>query len=303
MLKRFFLHFSILFFFAKAHAHFFIEASGLYWQANQEGLGYAVKSLPKSKVENLDFDWDFGFRLGLGYRMGHDDWGCLLRYTTFQTHTNHDAHVSGDEVLYPLWLIPSTEIPFADSAHAHWRLHLGLGDLLLDKSFEVSKGFSLKPEIGVRGGSVRQKYYVEYSGRTFSSDEIVHMKNKYFGVGPIGSLMAQWKFGKGWSVFGRGGFSLLLGEFYIHQDEYAGKEKLLGLHDEFWSTAAILELAAGIRWQPLKRLQLALGWDQSIFFSQNQMVHFTDVSAQGVFVGNQGDLSVSGLELEMRFVF
>jgi hypothetical protein len=94
----------------------------------------------------------------------------------------------------------------------------------------------------------------------------------------------------------------------VHQDEYANKEKLLGVHNIFLSSAAELDNSAGIRWRHcfqgiLKRLELAIAWDQLLFFSQNQFLHFTNPHTRSVFFANQGDLAVSGIEFYMCFDF
>lgn len=266
---------------------------------------------PHAKVENPSFEWDVGFKLGLGYRFPHDRWDLLLQVTSFQTHTDHEKKVGDNEVLFPLWQASTVDgLFFAKEAKIHWRLHLGLVDLTLCKLYKVTDSLFLTPEMGIRGGPIRQKYYLEYKGEDFSArgDEIIHMKNKFFGVGPKLGLLGQWAFGRGFSLCANTVLSLLFGEFYVHQDEYVGKEKLLGVHDVFSSTAAIFEARVGMCWKrcfqgALKRLTLGVAWDELLFFSQNQLLHFTNANAKGVFFANQGDLSISGVEFNMRFDF
>jgi hypothetical protein len=323
MFRFFILYLSTGLFFCHCHSEdggkrgFFTDAALLYWKAHETGLSFAVDSAsiaklaPHAKVENPEFEWDFGFKIGLGYCFPHDRWGLQLQWTSFQTHTDDERQARDGDVLFPLWQKSSADSPFfAEEAKVHWRLHLGLVDLMLNKFYEVSKSFFLTPEVGIRSGSVRKKYYLDYSGGSFSSggDEIVHMKNKFFGVGPNMGVLGQWFLGKGFSLFAQSLFSLLFGEFYLHQDEYAGKEKTLGVHDLFWSTAAIIDLGAGLCWQHcfpgvLKRLVLELAWDELLFFAQNQLLHFASADAPGVFFANQGDLYVSGIEFKMRFDF
>ncbi len=296
---------------------FFTDAALLYWKAHEAALSFAVDSdsllklAPHAKVENPTFEWDFGFKLGLGYRFPHDRWNLQLQFTSFQTHTDNETKARNGNVLFPLWQKSTTGgLFFAEEAKVHWRLHLGLVDLTLSKCYEVSKTFFLTPDVGIRAGSVRQKYYLDYYGGNLpnGADEIIHMKNKYFGIGPNLGLIGQWSLGGGFSLCAHSLFSVLFGEFYLHQDEYAGKEKLLGVHDIFPSSAAMIDLGAGVCWQrcfhgALKRLKLELAWDELLFFSQNQLLHFTSAGAPGVFFANQGDLFVSGIEFIMRFDF
>ncbi len=317
MLKIVFLYLTTCFFFCQGYSEFYIDASGLYWRAHENGLAYALRSssnhklAPNSEIENPDFDWDFGFRIGLGYRFSNE-YDLLAQFTSLQTHANNDLFAHHGEVLFPSWQKPTEGGPdFAKHVHTHWRLHLGIVDLLLAKRFQVSSYFAIIPQAGVRAGSIRQKYYLDYFGGSFiDGEEIVHMKNKFFGVGPNAGLVAEWGLGKGFSLFGKSLFSLLFGHFYLHQNNYArgGKERPLGVRDFFSATGPVIDFTAGLSWKRcfdgrLKQIWLALAWDELLCFSQNQLLRFTSAGSEGAFFSNQGDLFVSGAELAMRFDF
>lgn len=293
---------------------FFTHAAIFYWQAHEEGLSYAVKSLstnklaPKSKIINPEFEWDFGFQLGIGYRIPHDRWNLELQFSSFQTHADEEKEQDG-QVLFPVWQKAAAAGPFfSEITKMHWRLHLGLVDLMLSKCCEMTKSLFLIPQMGIRVGSIRQKYSVEYSGGNFLMDEFIHMKNKYFGIGPSVGILGKWQLGKGFGLVAKSAWSLLFGEFYLHQDEYAGKEKLLGVHSILSSSKPGLENSLGVCWQhffqgAIKRLELKIVWDELFFFSQNQLMHFVDPQIQGIFVSRQGNLAISGVEFNMRFDF
>jgi hypothetical protein len=322
MVKYFISHLIILSFFFHTHAEepqragFFFQAAALYWQAEEGGLAYAVKSgssgqlSSHSSVENPKFDWDFGFKVGIGYRVSHDEWNLGLQFTSFQTHTDAEKKAQGEEVFFPIWQTSAVGFDSADVVKMHWRLHLGLIDAKLSKPFYATKSVVLIPELAVRTGWIRQKFNLEYLGGDFpvGENEVIHMKNKFWGIGPMAGLLGEWEIACGFSLFAEGAASLLFGEFYLHQDDdtLGSGERLLGLHDIFRSTAPILEGSAGLRWQHLyagsmKRVALELCWDQLLFFSQNQLLRFVD--AQGHFFSNQGDLSIAGVQLGARFDF
>ena len=304
----------LLFFHAHAvelpHRGFFGQASLLYWQAEENGLAYAIKSTSpthvKGSAQNIPFDWDVGFNVGLGYRIPHDTWACLLQFTSLQTHS--DQEQSGS-VFFPLWALPTSF--YADHVKAHWRLHLGLIDLLLSKPFTPTPTLTLTPFLGLRYGSLRQKFNIDYLGGTFPPlEEIsIRMKNKFEGIGPYAALAADYALPKNFSLFAKGAFSLLYGEFYLHQDEdtLGTKQKLLGNHFIFRTTAPFLETTAGLRWHhsftTLKKLTLDLAWDQNLYFSQNQLLRFLDSTSQGLILSNQGDLSIAGVHFTFRLDF
>lgn len=300
-------------------AGFFTDASVLYWQAEEGGLTYAVKSpssvrlAPDAKAENPHFGWDFGFKAGIGYRFAHDRWEMELHYTSLQTHTDAEKKAKDGDVFFPIWQKPVSQVSnFADEVKMHWRLHLGLLDLNLSKPFYATPTLLLTPQLGIRAGWIRQKFNIEYRGGNFApgEDELIRMKNKYWGLGPKMGLLGDWVMGRGFALFAQGAFSLLYGEFYLHQDEdtLGTKEKLLGIHSIFRAFAPIIEGTAGIRWQrvfsgSLNRVSIELAWDQLLFFSQNQLLRFVSTRAQGQIVSNQGDLSLAGVQLGARFDF
>lgn len=297
---------------------FFAKTGVLYLQAQEEGLSYAIESaspkrLKKAETKGFDFEWDFGFYVGLGYRIPHDCWECLLQFTSLQTHADAHKYAEGHHVLFPVWHTPfSASSAFADQARAHWRLHFGLIDLLLNKPISVTQTLTLTPKAGLRWGAVRQKYNIEYRGGSFPRDKeiLIRMKNKFWGIGPTLGSGLDFALGSGWSLFGDAAFSLLYGEFYLHQDgdTLGGKSKLLGNHCIYRSLAPILDGSAGLRWQrpfsgSLKRLTLQLSWDQLLLFSQNQLLRFVSDTNPGTMICNQGDLSIGGVQLRAAFDF
>jgi hypothetical protein len=296
---------------------FFTEGGLHYWQAEEGGLSYAIESsselLLKGQVKRPSFEWDFAFDVGLGYRVPHDTWEVLLAFTSFQTHTDAEVEADSGNSLLPVWLMHGDQSgSFAEEAKMHWRLHLGLLELDLSKVWQVTDTLRVTPLIGIQMGSVRQKFNLEYLGGSFTrvGDALVRMKNKYLGLGPKVGLLGSYEFSRHFALFGKGAVSLLYGEFYIHQDEDAleGEEKWLGIHEVYRAPAVILDIEAGLRFhrmyaKTLKGLSLELSLDQLVLFSQNQLMHFTDQSALGVFTGNQGDLSIFGGRLAARFDF
>ena len=45
------------------------------------------------------------------------------------------------------------------------------------------------------------------------------------------------------------------------------------------------------------------GWENHMFFNQNQFIRFTDSNAQASFFANQGDLTLQGFSARVRFDF
>ena len=289
---RIVLYLTLFCFFFQLHANekgFFTQAEMLYYQAEETGLCYAIEG---SKAKNFTFEWDVGFNIGIGYRVPHDRWQLLLQFTSLQTHC--DA-LKKDNLFFPVWL---SSPALANRVKAHWRLHFGMIDFLLSKSYNATPTLTLIPQIGVRFGSARQKFNLEYSGEDLPFTT-VRMKNKFAGLGPWIGLTTEYALPLGFSLFAKGAISALYGEFYLHQDEDA-EEKLLGFHSIFRATSPFLEATAGIQWHH-RRLTLGLAWDQLILFSQNQFARFC--SQPGITLANQGDLSLAGARFHIALDF
>src|SRR5581483_1644219 len=293
---------------------FFTQLELLYWQAEESGLSYALESsssdnLSHAKAKNFAFEWDVGFNIGLGYRLPHDCCQLLLQFTSLQTHCDTLKKTKEERFFFPLWLgLAHSNTLFASGLKAHWRLHFGLIDFLLAKSYFPVPALVLSPQIGIRWGSARQKFNLIYRGGNFPEDVSVRMKNKFSGAGPFAGLKMEYIFSLGFSLFARGTASLLYGDFYLHQDEdtFENKEKLLGLCYSYHASSPLLESSAGLQWEryfssTLKRLTLTLAWDQLLFFSQNQFARFTSNAQWGNTIANQGDLSIAGGRFQIAF--
>lgn len=296
---------------AEERGPFFFVAP-LYWQAEGNGLAFAVTSdtttgLAKSSINNLDFDWDFGFQVGLGHRIPHDLWSFSLGLK--HIHTNAHGLVEGKAV-FPTWCLPESSGLFATKAHAHWRLHLGLLDFLVVKECAITRFLTLVPHFGLRSAWIRQKYNLEYTGGTLKNEVAMRMKNKFWGIGPTFGVEGNWKMVRYFSLFSEVLVSLLYGQFYLHQDEDVFKEKtkLLGLHSRFKNIVGTCDLSVGLRWEAiyqgaLKRVRVDLAWDQVFLYQQNQLVRFTGSGDKGLVLANQGDLSLHGIRLAAGFEF
>ncbi|HKY99938.1 MAG TPA: Lpg1974 family pore-forming outer membrane protein [Rhabdochlamydiaceae bacterium] len=316
---------------------FFITADVLLWQAHEGGLGFAIESkqnnihtpLDHSHVENVHFDYDWGFRLGAGYNMAHDGWDLYANWTRINMHShNHEHNEIGENFLWPVWIHPSNELATqtsAEKADAHWRMHLNIIDLELGREFFTSKWLTLRPHVGLRTAWINQHYDVDYEGITqlltdetedFLGKADIHMRNKYWGLGPRFGFDTQWGLGSGWSIFGNVAFSLLYGYFNTHFHEKGDNKYAVDpldasyahVHNSFRQSTAITDLQLGLRWDHMfskERYHFGIqaGWEHHMFFSQNQLTRFVAGGGHGNFILNQGDLTTQGWTLSARFGF
>lgn len=302
-----------------ALSSFFTEGSLLYWQAQEGGLSGVIKSsspfqlTSHSSVKNPKFQWDVGFRLGVGYRFLANEDELVLRFTSLQTHTDQINEAKKEEALFPCWSLKDGMF-FNDvnKSQMHWRLHLGVLDLGLARSFYLIEHVKLKPQIGLSTAWIRQKYSVGYQSENGlpDSEEEIRMKNKFWGIGPLFGMGIDWEMKRKVVLFGQLLARAFCGQFYLHQDEdlLRSQNKLLGVHHIFNLATTALETTVGLSWthifiRSMKQLKISIALDQLLFSSQNQFMHFVEPQAKGIFISNQSDLSIRGIEGSFRFDF
>lgn len=306
-------------------ADIFITADFLYWIGNESGLAFALKNgsggSPEGsqKLVSPHFKYEPGFRLGVGYNLPHDGWDLYADWTWLMSKADRDIRPNSGGVLIPtiINLDAIEEISGGlTSASANWKTHLNIIDLELGRQFFVSKWLTLRPHFGLRNAWVNQTYRQRYNGLFDSTTGILRNeeKCKFWGIGLRGGLNNQWGMGHGFSLYGDLAVSLLFGRFHIdeNQDFEAtdGGTSFTALDwkNKFTACRAVTDLAAGVRWaQYFSRdrfyLRLQAGWEQHLFFSQNQFDHVFGGIGVPLTFSNQGDLSYNGLTLSALFAF
>ena len=313
-------------------ADLFFTADWLIWQGQENGLGYAVKTkeeqpldtaLYNSSVKDLHFDWDFGFRVGLGYNLPHDGWDLSSSWTWFQNNASGHASEGNGRLLASNVFAPmGSDVEGYESIKSKLNVKLNMIDLDLGREFFVSKWMTLRPFMGLRTAWIRQHlnttYYSPLPSEIHDTISSVYTKakNNYWGLGLRGGLNTQWGLGAGVSLFGNAAVSILNGFFSVNDYEATQFED--GKHndavsnsDSFRVGRVISELAMGLRWDTMFandrcHFGIQAGWEQLMFFGQNQFKHFLSndsFSNAGSFFANQGDLTFQGWTLAVRLDF
>lgn len=148
-------------------------------------------------VPSFDFKWDYGFRLGLGSHLLHDQWDTFFYWTRFHTDARHSISPI-------LQLIPPQEF-FAGflsgdnprSISATWSLSFNLADWELGRSYCISDGLSMRPFLGIKAGWINQSIHAQYDDliidEAFTNNSgKEHLKNNFFGIGPSGGVNSTW---------------------------------------------------------------------------------------------------------------
>lgn len=302
---------------------FFINLAGFYWNAHQDGMEYAIKMvgeepgaspssstiLPLNNVDSgkyraPDFEWDFGFKLGIGYTTCCDGWDIGAQWTWYRTKTKDSDKTEGDDtrLLLPLWSAFSPTqglILYADNIDLEWKLEMNLIDIELGRQFWTSKYVSIRPHVGLRIAYLKQNYDIQNSGGSWNArdesiatppvaaqgayNNFIELENDYKGIGIRSGLDSEWNFGCGWALYGNFAASIVYGRFSIDHNEMNrlttnlhDKQIVLDAKDSFRASRGMLDLALGLQWSSMLwdacyGFTARVGWEHHLFFHQNQM--------------------------------
>ncbi|MBM3207061.1 MAG: hypothetical protein FJZ57_00415 [Chlamydiae bacterium] len=313
------------------------NTSGLGFVIVQESkeVPKITQRITNGSVKNPQFSYSSGFNIGLGVNLSHDGWDAIVDWTCFKDHASREITVQNQTTskkekvtLFTTFISPMNNgttndvLATANSAYSDWNLHFNMLDLEMGREFYAGKWLKLRPFFGLRGGWIKQHYEVEYGKvhylysekeTVFNTYEISNTNN-FFGFGPRLGVNGSWGFGSGLSLYGNAGVALLYGFFHLNQQESAYND-LIGnnpnqrhVYNSFRCAKAATDLEVGLRWDysffnDAIHLSLHGGWQQQLFFSQNQMMRFTNGSELGQYVQNQGDIAFMGWALGGRVDF
>jgi len=324
----------------------FVSADLLYWRAFQGGLdncfpienidyvssGGNVVSKFKGEGKDPDFDWQAGFRVGLGYEFGNG-WDVGVFWTHFHSNSKENE---------------------GDQLRLRWKLDFEVLDIVAGRAFDVGSCFVVRPFVGLRGARIEQKvrlnskggresesfsspsssysssdsyydsyygsYYSSYidsfaesyvnsSSATFSEDfnfsdysssafptSSAHGKNKLLGIGPLIGVEGDWKLGCGFSLYANASFAVLYGNFRVHfnqAEEFVDGGDFCHIKRKLNACQAVVDAGFGIRWETC--------FCDNIVWLQLGLEHHRYFN-QNRF-GDYGDLCLDGANFSAGFAF
>ncbi len=302
----------------KSGVDFWIQAEALLMKATEDGLSYAIDGNSNligspnglgGVVKNISYDWDWGFRLGVGYNLPHDGWDLLLNWTWFRSGEKASDKEPFSQSIYQTYTAFTNAIPQVGLAKGSSRFHLDFLDFEFGREFFVSKWVTLRPFIGARGGWFTRTFRMKYQQLVSLplSTISVELQNRFRSGGLRGGLNTQWGLGCGWSFFGDAAASLLYGRQQLHQLQSAQGGLFLNVHNKWTMVRAMTDLSAGLRWDrllsdDLYRIRLQLAWEQHLLIGFNKDMNFFS-NFPVKYNSNQGDVAVSGVSFQARFDF
>jgi hypothetical protein len=311
-----------------------VDASFIYWQANQENMEPAeFVTSPTTTLGTefqtfpiLDFKYKPGFKVGLGMSFDYDNWDAGLEYTRLHgTHKrsgelSNNAALAGD-VWTPTW--PNQiNIPIGSgnkgftAYDASWRVNLDFLDMDLGRWFYVGTQLTFHPSIGARVAWINQHRSANYFKSVLVNPALTVTdteKTDSWGIGPRLCLDMNWMIGAGFRFFGTSEIDILFSRY-----------NWTGQSDNLLSGSAILvdnskqndinvlrphvDLELGFAWGTYLdchkwHVDFSASYGYQLFWNQN-MFHFPYSGGTNVrYVMANGDLMVHGLTVTAKLDF
>jgi len=295
----------------------------LYWRADEDGLEYVIKAKnistnnnwTNASLEDLHFDWHFGYRAGIGYDLPWDGWDFYVNYTHYQNGVSDSKSRGPHSQLGAVWIPSGLSLGPVDKAKAHWNLEYNTLDLEIGRNYFLSRALSFRPFFGVRGAWIDQsmRYSYDYLNITPPDHFKVRFKNDYDAFGLLAGMNINWFFNNHWSIFGKAAASGLHGEFDVttHLRQTAGSRGYIQTKDEMHRIRYGLEAALGLQWETCfcknrHRFSVSLGYEFLQWFHQNQLKQFAATQSYGIlgdYTQRHGNLGLQGGTLAARFDF
>lgn len=302
-----------------------ISIAPLIWTAREAGADCWAEgiisgpSFLSNNLEQVNFGWDLGFRIGAHYEINDDQWDTQLFYTWFKTH-GKDCASRGPGSMHSTFLgnfyvnnpdAAGISGPAYESASIEWAIKVQIFDAELGRNFWMSKSVQIRPFIGAKAGSIHQSihskwYKPQLDNAPFFNLGIENIKNNFRGIGPEMGINTAWVLFTGkhntLSFFEDISGALMYGHWSfgdIFNNDI--NQKIIIDSQSINGAASMLRLFAGFEWNSELRRSLytwcvKLGYEAQCWLNQLQFYSFT-----GGRLCNQ--LTLQGVAIEFCFGF
>lgn len=206
----------------------------LYWHASQQSTSpwaYVQTPAPPAATytePNVYFGWNTGVKVGIEYEQPNLV-DAKLYWTYFSTKTNEGIIAAPNEFIIPEFFNGFTTQNLFNRAQLEWTIIFNMIDAELGHTFDPVDTLSIRPFIGVKGGTINQSIHSTWQEQLFNItlySATENLKNNFYGVGPSFGIDTTWHLNKNFSIRGDLSTALLWGHWDI-QDTYFRPATLL----------------------------------------------------------------------------
>lgn len=289
---------------------FFATADFLWWKLYefQDDVVYENKNSSsstffKGDVEHMSFKWEPGFRVGVGYVFDYDGWDINLTFTDYRTNARKSERAHGNGFLIPLWGYEEITLT---KMRAKWKVDFDELDLMLGRSYFISKSLAFHPSFGLTTAWINQHRSAHFSSPV--STGTIRSKNNFWGIGPKLGVDGQFFMGRHFSLCGNISGALLWGHIHGHEKESLSDTDLTFYNEKLNATrmAPMVAYSLGGAFETnfndnANHFMVKLMFESQYWWKQNQFMTINSSSLSQR--RNADDLSMMGLTLDFRFDF
>ena len=245
----------------------------LLWKAKtgDSAFAYSVDRPPteglafpqNGNIMEIDFGWDWGFKVGAGMQTTHNDWDLFLQFTRYKT-----ADSAGSRKDLPSGFLGLTGfLDPALCAKSSYKLSYYDLSFFLGRAYFVSSKLMVKPYIGLKNSWISQKQDSRYdfdtrSGILISFASQLRDSCKFWGIGPLGGFYSQWYLDGGFSILSEVSVALLYG-YYKCEDFYKTNESRIQNGNQVVSFGTAYIKGSSHHYSPFTEFQLGLCYERS----------------------------------------
>lgn len=279
------------------HMDLFGEA--LFWQAKVGGRDYAysasnmTNSKPKTpfrgSVSEVSFDWDWGFKVGLGFIFSEEMWSLNCIYTRFITSNNEGEKKNWPEGFMGLtgYLTPALE------SSSNYRISYNDISFEFGRNYYVSSNLNLQPFIGLKNTWIHQKQQSKYL-INLKQDDLISFNSDlkdccdFWGIGPQMGLSSSWFITRVINILFKTSGSLLYGKYDVSDSYFSGEVREIQGREEETNSSVFLkgdksfispfvDFTIGLGYQEYiyqdkLQLKISLAYEAQYYWRQNEML-------------------------------
>lgn len=318
------------------------NAAWLYWKASGDDFQYAIEKrrftsgttteatlfTSEEKYHDVKFDWDSGFRIGVGLDLPCKGWGVDVNWTHYDTNSSSKTLVQGESTI-------------AQTISAGFPVLNDFNDTITEDESVEFKGLvkfrynvvdiefgkwcccgcvQFRPHAGFRAADIKEHFKDAFrgiGGATLDgySSAFWHHENRFKGFGVRTGLDVDFCLCEGWSIIGRGALSAIWGRTHLKNRLALSTDTAVGIEtsfikEDFRQTRFMADLSLGVRYRTVMcgcyPLTTELSWDFRQLFAQHRYWvddNFDNADTTGAGWRSTGDVTLQGLTLSFSVAY
>ncbi len=289
----------------------------LFWHASQESSSVWASTISASEsrntfsAEDVRFNWNAAFRVGIAHEYDEQSWDARLYWTSFRTADSVRLDPGGQMIMPEFFSgFVSGAMAEFDSAALNWDLHFNNLDFEVGRTIGVGEFIALRPSMGLKGAIIDQQILAHWARLNAPQglSAIERVDHEFRGIGPSFGIDGRWQVAaaRNLSVIGSFSMALLWGVWNV-DDTYERTDETFpafsygalttSMHDASLGTVN-LNYFLGVQWIRPGDVTITgrLGYELQWWANQQRLPTFQQLPMHG-------DLTLQGLTCGISVIF